>query len=326
MEIWWGRPWKANTTVGKLRMVLLHRPGNEFLGVGKPTPWPPHNDSIAAWRMTFMPDLNLMIQHHENLVRAYEREGVEVVIRDPDPNDPPYQAKAIYCDDVCHAAVCGQVIFRMYDHIRRGEEVPTFKTLARIGCPVVGMITGCGMIEGGPVGWLDEKHLTISVHYPRVNTCQPDVMRANESGHLQYARIVKEQDPEVDIRICPGYGTRFGAAHYAMISRHTSVQDPKYMDPYLVDWMRAEMDWQFIVPPEELTWKDPRGVADWSRHGGGSGALEGDPAGRRSEGHQMAREHRCQSCGSRVRIPSWTHEHRIYPLPDRFLGPRSRSQ
>ncbi len=27
---------------------------------------------------------------------------------------------------------------------------------AKIDCPVVGMITGNGMIEGGPVGWLDE--------------------------------------------------------------------------------------------------------------------------------------------------------------------------
>jgi N-dimethylarginine dimethylaminohydrolase len=259
MEKWWGRKWKANSNVGKLRMALMHRPGKEFLSVGKKTPWPPHDSSLAAWRMSFKLDLDLMIRHHENLVKAYEDEGVEVVIRDPDTNNPPYQVKAIYCDDVCHSAVYGQVIFRMYDHIRRGEEVPTFKTLARINCPVVGMVIGKGMIEGGPVGWLDEKHLAISVHYPRANTSQPDVMRANESGHMQFARIVKEQDPEVDIRVCPGYGTRFGASHYAMIARHTSVQDPKYMDPYMVDWMRAEMDWQFIVPPEELTWKDPRG-------------------------------------------------------------------
>ena len=27
----WGKKWKANTTIGKLRTVLLHRPGKEFL-------------------------------------------------------------------------------------------------------------------------------------------------------------------------------------------------------------------------------------------------------------------------------------------------------
>jgi hypothetical protein len=78
-------------------------------------------------------------------------------------------------------------------------------------------------------------------------------MRANEWGHEQYARIVKAQDPEVDIRLCPGYGSRIDVSHYKMIDRHTSVQDPERMDPHLVAWMRAEMDWNFIVAPDEVS-------------------------------------------------------------------------
>ena len=260
METYWGRKWKSNNPTGKLRMVLLHRPGKEFLSIGKPTPWPPHLSSLGAWRQCIKPDLDELIKDHENLVKAYRNEGVEVVIRKPDPHDPPYQVKSIYCDDVCHPAVYGQVIFRMFDSIRRGEEVPTFQTLAEIGCPVVGMITGKGMIEGGSVGWLDEKHLVIGVHYRRSNTKAPEVMRANESAHHQFAQIVKWQDPEVDVRISPGYGGYLGMTHYMMIDRHTSVQDPKWLDPYLVDWMKAEMDWQFISPPEELVFTDGAGT------------------------------------------------------------------
>ena len=105
LEKYWGRRWKANSTIGKLRTVLLHRPGKEFLTVGKPTPWLPHLSSLAAWRMSFKPDLDELIEHHENMVKAYRDEGVEVVIRKPDPYDPPYQVKSIYTDDVCHAAV-----------------------------------------------------------------------------------------------------------------------------------------------------------------------------------------------------------------------------
>jgi N-dimethylarginine dimethylaminohydrolase len=142
----------------------------------------------------------------------------------------------------------------MYDNIRKGEEAPTYQTLAEIGCPVVSMIMGNGMVEGGTIAWLDEKHLIIAVHTPRANTREPQVMRANEFGHMQFARIVKLQDPEVDVRILPGYGGRLGILNlgYAMIDRHTSVQDPKYLDPYLVDWMKAEMDWKFVVPPDEV--------------------------------------------------------------------------
>ena len=252
MPKYWGRKWKANTSIGKLRMVLLHRPGKEFLTVGKPTPWPPHGDSLMAWRMGFEPDLEELVGHHENLVDAYEGEGVEVLIRKPDPYDPPYQVKAIYTDDVAHAAVYGQIILRMYDYIRKGEEVPTYQTLAEAGCPVVGMIHGDGMAEGGSIGWLDEKHLIIGVHYPRANTQNPGVWRANEWGHEQYARIVKAQDPEVDVRITPGYGSRLGITHYKMIDRHTSVQNPAKLDPMLVAWMREEMDWNFIAPPDDI--------------------------------------------------------------------------
>jgi N-dimethylarginine dimethylaminohydrolase len=259
MPKYWGSKWKANSSIGKLRTVLVHRPGKEFQSVGKKTPWPPHESNLAAWRMTYKPDLKELVQHHENLVKAYKDNGVNVIVRDPDPYDPPYQVKAIYTDDVCHAAVYGQVILRMYDWIRMGEEKPTYQTLARIGCPVVGMITGNGMVEGGPCGWLDEKHLLIEVHYPRGNTGDPAIHRANESGHEQYARIVKQQDPEVDIRLGPGYGTRKGTIHYSMIDRHTSVANPSFYDPYLVEWMKREMNWNFITPPEDLVSIDTRG-------------------------------------------------------------------
>jgi len=259
MPKYWGSNWKANTTIGKLRTVLVHCPGLEFLSIGKKTPWSPYESSLDAWRMTEKPNLSELVEHHENLVKAYKDEGIRVIVRRPDPFEPPYQVKSIYTDDVCHAAVYGQVIMRMYDYIRKGEELPTYQTLAEIGCPVVGMVIGDGMVEGGPCGWLDEKHLLIEVHYPRGNTAEPKIMRANESGHEQYARIVKLQNPEVDIRFGPGYGTRKGTLHYSMIDRHTIVGDQSFYDPYLVEWMKKEMNWNFITPPDGLVSVDTRG-------------------------------------------------------------------
>jgi N-dimethylarginine dimethylaminohydrolase len=203
--------------------------------------------------MSYRPkDLNELTEDYERLHKAYRGEGVEVIERKPDPFDPPYQVKAIYTDDVCHAAVYGQVILRMYDNIRKGEEAPTYQTLAEIGCPVVGMIMGNGMAEGGNIGWLDEKHLQVAVHYPRTNTSQPEVVRANDWGHEQLRRIINTQDPEVDVRIFPGFGPRPQINHYCMIDRHTSVADPRWLDKYLLEWMRTEMDWQFVVPPDDL--------------------------------------------------------------------------
>lgn len=250
LETYWGRKWKANSKIGKLRSVLLHRPGKEFLSVGKPTPWPPHDSSLGAWRMSELPNLDELIEHHEKLVKAYKDEGIEVVIRKPDPNNPPYQVKSIYTADVCFPAVYGMVLLRMVDYIRKGEEVPTYQTLAEIGCPVVGMILGNGMVEGGPIIWLDEKHVVVSIHTIRANTSQPEIWRANEFGHEQYARIVKLQDPEVDVRVDPGYGYREGIGR--MIDRHTSCMDPKLLSPRFVDYLKSEMNWEFIIPPAEI--------------------------------------------------------------------------
>jgi hypothetical protein len=61
-------------------------------------------------------------------------------------------------------------------------------------------------------------------------------------GHHQFAKIVKAQDPEVDIRIMPEYGTSPGASHYTLIDRHTSVRNLRTLDPHLVNWMETEMN------------------------------------------------------------------------------------
>lgn len=256
MEKYWGRRWKANSSVGKLRMVMLHRPGKEFHSVGKPTPWAPHDTSLSSWGMKEKPNLEEMITDHENIVKAFEDEDVEVVIRKPVHEDKLYQVFSIDTDDSSYAAVYGRVLLRMLSEIRRGEEIPVYQTLAEIGCPVVGMIMGDGMVEGGTMGWLDEKHLIIQIHGIYANSHLPEIMRANESGFHQFARIVKFQDPEVDVRIAPGYGYRIGGSPlnltYQMVDRYTSICNPKWLDPHLVNWMLAEMNWEFITPPDEV--------------------------------------------------------------------------
>ena len=256
MPRYWGRKWKANTTIGKLRMVMLHRPGKEFESVGTPTPWPPHESSLEAWGMIEKPNLDEMVNHHENVVDAFKSEGVEVLIRKPVPDNQLHQVFSIDTDDSSYPAVYGRVLLRMLSEIRRGEEVPVYQTLAEAGCPVVGMIMGKGMAEGGTIGWLDEKHLIIQIHGIYKNTYEPEVMRANESGFNQLANIVKFQDPEVDVRMAPGYGYRIGGSPlnitYQMVDKHTSICDPKWINPYLTNWMEAEMDWNFITPPDEV--------------------------------------------------------------------------
>src|SRR5512142_1128813 len=99
MPKYWGSKWKANTSIGKLRTVLVHRPGKEFLNVGTKTPWPPHEASLNAWRMTEKPNLDELVKHHENLVKAYKDNGVRVITRDPDDFLNATATNEIYTDD-----------------------------------------------------------------------------------------------------------------------------------------------------------------------------------------------------------------------------------
>lgn len=238
---YWGRDWKCNTEIGRLRMVMLHRPGEEIKNIAPP---------YEKWRWLEAPNLDEMIQDHERLVRAYEDEGVEVVIRKPETNRPARLVKSIYTEDPSYPAVRGMMILRMFDALRRGEEFYTYQTYAEIGCPIVGMIHGKGMIEGGALNWLDEKHLAVTVHYPRANTGTARVVSANDDGARQIERIVKEQDPEVDVKISPGYGG--GGIWLWPIDRHTSVSDPRIMDENFVKWLKTELEWEFLVPPNDV--------------------------------------------------------------------------
>ncbi len=45
-----------------------------------------------------------------------------------------------------------------------------------------------------------------------------------------------------------------------MIDRHTSIGDPRWFEPHLVEWMKRTMNWKFITPPEELVYTDTHGA------------------------------------------------------------------
>jgi len=85
-----GKRLECSTEIGRLRMVMMHRPGEEIKNITPP---------YEKWRWLEAPILDEMIQDHERLVRAYEDEGVEVVIRKPETNRPARLVKSIYTED-----------------------------------------------------------------------------------------------------------------------------------------------------------------------------------------------------------------------------------
>lgn len=219
VEKYWGRDWGVTTEVGKLRMVLLHRPGKEMGSIQKP---------LEKWGYTEKLNLDDMEKDFERLTKFFRDEDVEVVERKPESNAPPRLVKSIYTRDPSFAVKGGVIIGRMYDALRRGEELPTMQTYAEIGCPILHTVHGSGTIEGGSVMWLDPKHLVIGLSY-----------RTNKEGARQVREVMNTIDPEIEVKAIPVY-TEEGHIDTAitMIDVKTAVVDREVLPRPFIDYLK----------------------------------------------------------------------------------------
>jgi N-dimethylarginine dimethylaminohydrolase len=155
----WGRVWGCSNDVGRLRVCLVHRPGDE-LRVVDPSR---RIESIGSygdldagwyWQNDTIPPLADMQAQHDALVAALRAEGVEIVYLDGVGGG---RLKSCYTRDPVIAVKGGAVVGRMGPRVRRGEELAVTRTLAAAGVPVLRTINGAGLLEGGSFAWLNER-------------------------------------------------------------------------------------------------------------------------------------------------------------------------
>jgi N-dimethylarginine dimethylaminohydrolase len=230
VEQYWGRRWGVNTEVGRLRMVLLHRPGPEINSVEPP---------YERWRHTSKPSLEKMQKDYENLAQAFKQEGVEVVERLLETAKPPRLVKSIYTRDPSFAVPGGAIVGRMYDALRRGEELYTAQTLTSLGCPILRTINGSGTIEGGSVMWLSPTHLAIGLSF-----------RVNEEGARQVAEVIRAIDPEIEVKATPIFGSHIDES-ICMVDRHTAVVLRERLIWSFWEYLREELKFNIIERPED---------------------------------------------------------------------------
>jgi N-dimethylarginine dimethylaminohydrolase len=185
----WGRAWGVSNDVGTLRLVAVHRPGDE-ISIMDPAKYDP---SIAAliddedqwyWRDRSGPNLAKMQAQHDGLVETLIAEGVEVARVDGSPYDP----KAIFTRDQAIAVKGGAVICRMgpvgkrFGAGRRGEEAYVSRAVSGLGMPILHTIHGTGLLEGGSFCFLTGEVAAVGMGY-----------RQNESGARQIENVLAEQ-------------------------------------------------------------------------------------------------------------------------------------
>jgi N-dimethylarginine dimethylaminohydrolase len=192
LEHYRGSPWGATSEIGKLRRVLVHRPGPELRAI----------DDSTRWLWTGKPDVAACQEEHDAMVEILRREKVEVLYLDRSVGD---RAKMYFMRDQASVIKGGVVLSRMALDIRRGEERYVASRLGELGVPILGTVRGTGTLEGGDFMFLDSQTVLIG-----------SGARTNGEGFRQACEILMRQGIR-DVRAVPrpGYLNKFpmGFAH-----------------------------------------------------------------------------------------------------------------
>jgi len=139
-----------NSEWGPLKSVLLHTPGAELAASVDPEP--------AQMLEPLDPDTARL--EHENLVKCYQDQGVQV--HRLDPLGPP-RPNQMFMADLFFMTPEGAVLARPASRVRAGEEVEVARRLADLGVPVLKTLTGTATFEGADAIWIDARTVVIGL-------------------------------------------------------------------------------------------------------------------------------------------------------------------
>lgn len=221
LEATWGRAWGLSNDVGRIRSILMHRPGPE-LGVVDPSKRieriGSYGDLDEHWyfQSEEPPDVPRMQAQHDALVAALERRGVEIIYQE---GVGDRMLKAVYTRDPLQMVKGGAIVNRMGTRIRRGEELVTTRTLAKHGIPILRTLNGSAVMEGGTFAWLNERTAVIGCG-----------VRVNREGARQVGEVLAAQGVELIVIDLVGYDIHLDVG-FLMVDADLALVSPMNL-PY----------------------------------------------------------------------------------------------
>jgi len=241
----WGRRWGCDSDVGRLRMVLMHRPGEE-MAILDPSQRIERLNSFGDeagetwyWRGDRIPPVEELQAQHDALARVLTAEGVEIV---PVGQAAPGRHKQIYTRDSVIGVEGGAIVTRLGPKVRRGEEAPVTQALARAGCPILRTLNGTALMEGGSFVWL-RPGLGVIGRSSRVN----------EEGTRQVEEVIRASGAELIRLDLTGYRLHLDGA-LVMIDADTAITNPTLL-PF---WFLEKLD-ELGIRQVEMHPDDPAG-------------------------------------------------------------------
>lgn len=157
----------ASSECGRLRSVLLHRPGPEAEGV----------TDIAGALWVAPIDAPRAREQHDAMAAAYRAHGVVVHYVEDRSHAYP---NMLFVRDSYAMTPEGAILARPASLVRAGEERVIARTLAHLGIPIVLSVYGRGTFEGGDLLIVNENLALIGVG-----------LRTNEAGTCQVEQLLR---------------------------------------------------------------------------------------------------------------------------------------
>ena len=181
-----GNLWAASgidSEYGRLRSVLLHRPGGELAAA---------LDDPDSVQMLAPLDIARAGEQHDAMAEAYRAAGVAVEYVEPSGQPTPNQ---MFCADLFVMTPEGAILARPASTVRAGEERWVARRLADMGVPILRTLTGNAVFEGADLMWVDPETVMIGLG-----------LRTNEEAASQIAAVLEEVGIET-LAVDIPYGT-----------------------------------------------------------------------------------------------------------------------
>ena len=149
MKELWG-DWYCDSEVGRLRAVLMHRPGREIEGIT--------DENFSQYRFRAPINAERARKQQDELANVYRSHGVAVHYVQNQREDRP---NAMFMRDLVLMTPEGAIVCRPAIPARRGEEKAVAETLASLGVPIIKTINGDGYFEGACAMWIDRETVII---------------------------------------------------------------------------------------------------------------------------------------------------------------------
>jgi N-dimethylarginine dimethylaminohydrolase len=230
MATTWG-DWGVCSEIGRLRAVLLRRPGPELDAVT--------DFDAMQMRSDLLPDV--VRAQHDALAEAYRTHGVAVHYIEQGRIDKP---NAMFVRDLMLMTPEGAIVTRPASTVRAGEERLVAEALGRLGVPVLMSVHGRGTFEGADVAWIDHDFCILA-----------EGLRTNEEGANQVERMLREIGVLQVVRV----GLPHGAMHLdgllAIVDRDLAVVWPRRTPFKAVDALRKR-GFRFLEVEDEREAQD----------------------------------------------------------------------